>query len=296
VPRAAARSRNSVRRAFNTSWPTPLVAGRRRSGRVRHRVLLPARRASADRGVSGRFRRKNRAARSSPRPCGVGVPAEPVRRGGDLDRGRIGRVAPLTADRRRWASGPPTSRFATAAIARRIVIRPSMICCGRSRRGSAQLPAESLTLSHAVRGERLVEIEDQMADASLGYFYALCGISSAWKKAADGPGGPRDRTIRRRVCAHHRLARTAASRSTRLVLFWSGDRVLEDPVSFKRLAPQWFRRRFGQPRAPADELTARDKNFACRRSIGSKTRWRQRRASLHERTRSPNLCLAGASR
>ncbi len=155
--------------------------------------------------------------------------------------------------------------------------------------------AESLSLCHCMRGEVLVEIENHMAASSLGYFYALCahflGMEEGSFMGLAAHGGPNDYDA-------------AFEKSLRLeengrividpdwLLFWSGDHVLDDPVSTRRMAPRWFET-FGEPRAPHAKLTERDKRFAWSGQHRLEEALVHVARHLHEMTGSPNLCLAG---
>ncbi|MDP8225730.1 MAG: carbamoyltransferase N-terminal domain-containing protein [Candidatus Lernaella stagnicola] len=155
--------------------------------------------------------------------------------------------------------------------------------------------AESLSLAHCVRGEVLVEIDNHMAAASLGYFYALCAHFLAMEEGSlmglAGHAGPNDfDAVFEEILRLEPDGRVAINPDW--LCFWSGDHVLEDPVSIKRMAPRWFEA-FGDPRQPDDELTERDRRFAYAAQHRLEEALVHVASHLHEATGSPNLCVAG---
>jgi MoaA/NifB/PqqE/SkfB family radical SAM enzyme len=207
-----------------------------------------------------------------------------------------GGVAPLTASRRHWGFLPRDVEFRDRG-GRMAHRHPTVAELLRERpdEGARNYPAESLTLGRWTRGERFVELEDQMAAGSLGYVYALCahflGMEEGSLMGLAGHGGPNefDRAFAEilRLEPNGRLALDPS-----WLLFWSGERVLEDPVSFKRLSPKWFAA-FGQPRGPHDEVSERDKSFAWSAQHRLEEALIHVARRLRELTPSPNLCVAG---
>jgi MoaA/NifB/PqqE/SkfB family radical SAM enzyme len=207
-----------------------------------------------------------------------------------------GGVAPLTADRRRWGFRPADLAFRDRGF-RAAHRHPTVaeLLRAHPEAEARNYPAESLTLGHAVRGERFVEIEDQMAGGSLGYFYAICahflGMEEGSFMGLAAHGGPNkfDELFRQilRIESDGRL-----TLDPDWLRFWADDRVLEDPVSFKRLAPRWFET-FGQPRRPDDDISPRDKDFAWSAQHRLEEALAHIATRLRQLTGSPNLCLAG---
>lgn len=156
-------------------------------------------------------------------------------------------------------------------------------------------PAESLSLGHAVRGEPLVEMADYYADASLGYFYALCSHfldmeeGSFMGLAAHGEDGPMAEAMREVILLEPegriRIDKDAMN-------FWSGAYVLEDPVSLRRLSTG-FMKCFGPGRKFFEEITRRHIDFAWAAQKRLEEALVHVASALHEKTRSDNLVIAG---
>lgn len=207
-----------------------------------------------------------------------------------------GGVAPLVTDRSRWGFVPRDVAFRDrgflaahrhAPVAELLAAQPD----GEAR----NYAAESLSLCHCVRGEVLVEIENHMAAASLGYYYALCSHFVAMEEGSlmglAAHGGPNE-------FDPHFADILRLEDDGRIAInpdwlrFWSGDHVLEDPVSLRRMSPQWFET-FGQARGPHDEITDRDIRFAWSAQRRLEQALVHVAAHLHTMTGSPNLCIAG---
>jgi MoaA/NifB/PqqE/SkfB family radical SAM enzyme len=207
-----------------------------------------------------------------------------------------GGVAPLVADRGRWGFVPGDIAFRDRGfLAAHEHPAVETLLRAKPEMDARNYPAESLSLAHAVRGEVLVEVENYMASASLGYFYALCAHfigmeeGSMMGLAAFGKPNPFDEAFAD-ILRLEPGGRVAIDPNW--LRFWSGDHVLEDPVSVKRMAPRWFER-FGDPRDPHGEITERDKLFAWSAQHRLEEALVHVAAHLHELTGSANLCLAG---
>ncbi len=207
-----------------------------------------------------------------------------------------GGIAPLVRDRSRWGVLPHELAFRDRGFqAKHSHPTVDELLREEPSAEARNYPAESLSLLYAVRGRPLVEIENYMASASLGYFYALCshflGMEEGSLMGLAGHGGPNEfRVLFEDIL---RLEpQGGVSINPEWLLFWSGDHVLEDPVSFKRMSPKWFAA-FGLPRDPHGEITDRDKAFAWAAQKRLEEALVHVAAHLYEQTHCPNLCLAG---
>jgi len=207
-----------------------------------------------------------------------------------------GGIAPLVENRSRWGVLPREILFRDHGfIAAHRHPPVDELLAAKPEAQARNYPAESLSLCHCVRGEPFVEIDNLMAAGSLGYFYAICAHFLGMEEgsfmglAAHSKDNEFEKIFEKilRLEENGRLAIDPD-----WLLFWSGDHVLEDPVSFKRLAPKWFEA-FGEPRDAHGEITERDKAFA------HAAQKRLEQALVHvgqflfEQTQSPNLCIAG---
>lgn len=125
-------------------------------------------------------------------------------------------------------------------------------------------PAESLTAGTARRGEPLVEVMDDFAQASLGYFYALCSHFLDMEEghfmglASYGKPGPMSEAMRDvlQLLPEGRIRIDKGAMD-----FWADHYVLEDPVSLRRLSTR-FMKTFGPGRKFFDAITERQMDFA----------------------------------
>lgn len=207
-----------------------------------------------------------------------------------------GGIAPLGEDHSRWS-----------VTAREIEFRDRGFTVAHRHPGVEELlaaepdaearnyPAESLSLAHCVRGKPLVEVDNQMASASLGYFYALCSHFLAMEEGSfmglSGHGGPSEfEKLFEQIIRLEKNGRVSID--PEWLLFWSSDYVLEDPVNLKRMNPRWFEA-FGEPRKYTDEISRRDKDFAWAAQKRLEQAMVHIGRRLYELTGSPNLCIAG---
>ncbi len=125
-------------------------------------------------------------------------------------------------------------------------------------------PAESLTAGTARRGEPMMELWDDFAQSSLGYFYALCSHFLDMEEghfmglASYGKPGPMldamREVIRLEDEGHIRI-------DSEMMHFWQDRYVLDDPVSMRRLSTR-FLKTFGPGRKFFDPITQRHMDFA----------------------------------
>ncbi|HPQ68915.1 MAG TPA: carbamoyltransferase N-terminal domain-containing protein [bacterium] len=207
-----------------------------------------------------------------------------------------GGIAPLTRDRSRWGVMAHEVAFRDRGflVAHRHPTVEELLRQAPDAE-ARNYPAESLSLAHCVRGEVLVEVENLMASGSLGYFYALCGHFLGMEEGSfmglSSHGGPSEFVgLFEQILRLEDNGRLAID--PEWLLFWAGDRVLDDPVSFRRMSPRWFEA-FGQPRDPHGEITQRDKDFAWAAQKRLEQAMVHVGRHLYEVTQSPNLCIAG---
>ncbi|NLH47017.1 MAG: radical SAM protein [Myxococcales bacterium] len=207
-----------------------------------------------------------------------------------------GGIAPLVPDRGRWGFVPGDLAFRARgySAARRHPTAADLLAAEPAA-DARNYPAESLTLGHFVRGEVLVGLESRLAESSLGYLYAIGAHFLSMEEGSlmglAGYGGPNEFDA-----AFAAILTLENGGGLRLnpdwLRFWSGDRVLEDPVSLSRLAPRWFET-FGAARAPDEPITARDQQFAWSLQHRLEEALVHVAAHLFDQTQSPNLCVAG---
>ncbi|MCZ7586958.1 MAG: hypothetical protein M5R36_28430 [Deltaproteobacteria bacterium] len=156
-------------------------------------------------------------------------------------------------------------------------------------------PAESLTMGHAVRGEPFVEIADAFADASLGYFYALCSHlvdmeeGSFMGLASYGRPGPLVDGMRDVI---ELLPEGRIRINKDAMHYWAGEYVLEDPVALRRLSTS-FLKSFGPGRKFFDAITQRHMDFAYAAQKRLEEAMVHVAGQLHKSTGSDNLVIAG---
>jgi len=207
-----------------------------------------------------------------------------------------GGIAPLVPDRRFWGVLERELAFRARGFAAAHRHPPiAELLAEKPEAEARNYPAESLSLCLARRGEKIVELENLMASGSLGYFYAISahflGMEEGSFMGLAAHGGPNafDRHFAE-ILRLEPAGRLAID--PEWLLFWSGDHVLEDPVSVKRLSPRWFAA-FGDPRGPHDPITERDKQFAAAAQRRLEEALVHVARHLYEKTKSPNLCMAG---
>ncbi len=156
-------------------------------------------------------------------------------------------------------------------------------------------PAESLTVGHAVRGEPMVEIQDYFADASLGYFYALCSHfldmeeGSFMGLAAYGKPTALVEAMREVIL----LEPEGRIRIDKCAMdYWQDQYVLNNPVAIKRLSTD-FMKTFGPGRRFFEDITQKQMDFAYAAQKRLEQALVHVAKDLYERTQSDNLVMAG---
>ncbi len=156
-------------------------------------------------------------------------------------------------------------------------------------------PAESLTIGHAVRAKAMDEIEDYFADASLGYFYALCSHfldmeeGSFMGLAAYGKETSLVDAMREVIV----LEPEGRIRINKQAMdYWREKYVLENPVAIKRLSTD-FMKTFGPGRKFFEDISQKQMDFAYAAQKRLEEAMTHVAADLYKRTKSDNLVLGG---
>ena len=156
-------------------------------------------------------------------------------------------------------------------------------------------PAESLTLNLCERGKPFLEMENYFADASLGYFYALCGHFLDMEEGSLmglSSHGKRTEYYDAMRDLLQLLPNGRVAVNPKWMLYWEGAHVLEDPVNIKRLTPLFYET-FGQARRFDQEIIPRDKNFAWAAQKRLEDAMVHVAGHMFEITKCKNLCIAG---
>jgi predicted NodU family carbamoyl transferase/MoaA/NifB/PqqE/SkfB family radical SAM enzyme len=156
-------------------------------------------------------------------------------------------------------------------------------------------PAESLTLSKILRGEKIHELDNLYAPGSLGYFYALCSDFLDMEEGSfmglSSHGGPTEFVEKiKQVVLLQENGRILINPD--YLHFCEGKAVFDNPVDPSRLTEKFFTT-FGKGRKYTEEIAQRDKDFAWAAQNRLEQALVHVAKHLHEISGSDNLCIGG---